>query len=299
LIRRISATWFFVSYDGSHDPLTPASAWKQAMRATVANLTLMARGRLEANPGVDYSNGGAALSAWVDRPSRQRRTSFEQTAPMKIPFDPSESSKAVVTVGRACGFVLEGERWPLVVTAAHCLPAFPPAASVSYAKERTYPALLSVLGEPPSIMTECLFVDPVADIAVLGPPDNQVWWDEAEAFQCFVAEVTPLAISDAPESSRAWLLSPDGQWFPSEAWQNGGSLWISHAALGILGGMSGSPILNDDGRAIGVVVASGGTPDATHTDGGPSPNLTQHLPGWLLRELFREGGPSRRFPHAR
>jgi hypothetical protein len=110
-------------------------------------------------------------------------TPFEETALMNIPFDAGENSKAVVTVGLARGFVLEGERRRLVVTAAHCLPVFPPAASVSYARERTYAALLSVLGEPPSIMTECLFVDPVADIAVLGPPDNQVWWDEAQAFE--------------------------------------------------------------------------------------------------------------------
>ena len=45
--------------------------------------------------------------------------------------------------------------------------------------------LLAPRGEKLSIIAECLFVDPVTDIAVLGSPDNQSLPDEAEAYERF------------------------------------------------------------------------------------------------------------------
>jgi hypothetical protein len=39
--------------------------------------------------------------------------------------------------------------------------------------------LLSPLGAEPHVWAECLFVDPVADLAVLGPVDGQELYDEA------------------------------------------------------------------------------------------------------------------------
>jgi hypothetical protein len=33
--------------------------------------------------------------------------------------------------------------------------------------------LLSLLGDEPSVLAECLFADPIADIAVLGSLDDQ------------------------------------------------------------------------------------------------------------------------------
>ena len=91
--------------------------------------------------------------------------------------------RSVITVGPngGRGFVVEG--WPdrYVITAAHCLPALPPAHAMSYVSERTYGELLGPLGEKPTIMAECAFADPVSDIAVLSEPDGQVW-DEAEAY---------------------------------------------------------------------------------------------------------------------
>ena len=68
----------------------------------------------------------------------------------------------------------------------------------------------------------------------------------------------------------------------------GGPLWISHAYPGIIGGMSGSPIVTSDGSAIGICVTGTGILVAgsiVATEGGPNPRLTYHLPGWFLREL--------------
>ena len=81
--------------------------------------------------------------------------------------------QSVVRVGDGRGFVVELKLGTVVVAAAHCLPILPPAHSASYLEERTYQALLGPLGTQPTVWAECRFVDPVADIAVLGPPDDR------------------------------------------------------------------------------------------------------------------------------
>ena len=57
---------------------------------------------------------------------------------------------------------------------------------------------------------------------------------------------------------------------------NGGRfLWIK-TDHGFQSGMSGSPIINDSGAAIGIVSTSGG-------DANIAPSLSDCLPPWLLR----------------
>jgi hypothetical protein len=82
------------------------------------------------------------------------------------------------------GFVVEtsgrfGRRNRYVITAAHCLPRVPPRHGLSHTEERTYKKLLAPLGKKPSVWCECLFLDPIADIAVLGGPDNQELSEQA------------------------------------------------------------------------------------------------------------------------
>jgi hypothetical protein len=78
-------------------------------------------------------------------------------------------TRSIIRVGDGRGFVIEGEADQLIVTAAHCLPFFPPCMSFSDFHERTYQELLAPIGEEPIVWTECLFVDPISDIAILGP----------------------------------------------------------------------------------------------------------------------------------
>jgi hypothetical protein len=88
-----------------------------------------------------------------------------------------QAKRAVVTVGTGRGFVVKFQRRKavdrVVITAAHCLPSFPACMSFSHPEERKYENLIGPLGEKPSICAECLFVDPIGDIAVLGSPDTQ------------------------------------------------------------------------------------------------------------------------------
>lgn len=223
---------------------------------------------------------------------------------------PDFPNDAIIRVGEGRGFVVaepgdDGTRF--VVTAAHCLPWFPPCASISFTEERTYMALLGPAlrnagddlvradwAKSRTVTAECLFVDPVADIALLGEPDNQMFSEQADEFEALVHSVDPLAPARLTEPRcRAWLLSLDRRWFTCKVTNVGsGPLWIQEAAEPIRGGMSGSPILTSDGQAIGIVVASSGSIDLEpHTEHGPCPRLAQHLPGWFVATLGPAGSP--------
>ena len=132
--------------------------------------------------------------------------------------------------------------------------------------------MLGPLGAKPSVPAECLFVDPVADLAVLGSVDGQELHDEAQAYDELVEALAPLPfgsltfgyrrhkggrvtvgsrcyklkafVDPTPiAESDAWLLALDGHWFRCRVASRGRSLWISDAKEDIRGGMSGSPFV--------------------------------------------------------
>jgi len=120
---------------------------------------------------------------------------------------------AVIAVGDGRGFVVQGARQKrYVITAAHCLPKLPPCQSASYVVERTYANLLAPLGAKPAVWAECLFADPIADIAVLGAPDGEAFYEEkkeeSEQYEALTESASTLSISDAPEADGpVWLFS--------------------------------------------------------------------------------------------
>jgi hypothetical protein len=116
-----------------------------------------------------------------------------------------EAYRAIVQVSDGRGFVVEGgERY--VITAAHCLPKLPPAMSFSHTDERTYEALLGALGTKPSVWAECIFVDPVADIAVLSKPDDQACPDQADGYEELVYGAMTVEIRQCQEEEEAWTV---------------------------------------------------------------------------------------------
>src|SRR5262249_59083217 len=102
--------------------------------------------------------------------------------------------------------------------AAHCLPFLPPAQSFFGSKERTYGPLLSPLGDQPLAWAVCRFVDPIADIAVLGSPGNP----HADEYKALMETATALSIGGSPPNpvnflvparlpslrGRRWFFSP-------------------------------------------------------------------------------------------
>ena len=181
----------------------------------------------------------------------------------------------VIRVGEGRGFVIDARcrGGVVVVTAAHCLPDLPP--SMAKIDERTYAALLGPLDGPMTIAAECLFVDPVADVAVLGAPDNRAYPAQTAAFGAFVQRRTPFEVIPVSEDTEAavLLLSLDGEWMPALVTNVGQSLFLSDCD--VTNEMAGSPILMN-GAAAGVV-----GPDSD----APMSRLVDCLPGWLLRQL--------------
>ena len=141
------------------------------------------------------------------------------------------------------------------------------------------------IGRKPTVSAECMFVDPVSDLAVLGPPDNQDLSEECDAYEAFVeqlaafstADILPTPLShEMPEGEIGWVFSLAGKWQQCRMSQVGGPLWLSGASIDA--GMSGSPILSANGRAVGVIVSN-------HAQ----PRLWHGLPSWIFRaELKRE-----------
>src|SRR5438105_838621 len=100
-------------------------------------------------------------------------------------MDLDKLTPSVVRVGRGRGFVVQerqrfGKR--LIITAANCVPRLPPCYAGATIGQRTYKNLIAPVGEKPTIWAECLFADPVADIAVLGEPDSQDLYDQCEQY---------------------------------------------------------------------------------------------------------------------
>jgi hypothetical protein len=193
---------------------------------------------------------------------------------------------SVVRVGGGRGFIVTGDDdRKLIITAGHCLPFVPPCINFSDLSERTYKRLIGLIGQKPKISAECMFVDSISDLAVLGPPDNQELSEECDAYEAFVESLVSLSVADVlrtplpvdgrqPEGATGWVLSLDGEWQQCRMSHFGGPLWLT--GVKIKGGMSGSPILSANGSAVGLIASNHAQPRLLHS-----------LPGWILRAQIR------------
>jgi hypothetical protein len=197
------------------------------------------------------------------------------------------ATASVVQVGDGRGFVVEvankyfGYARRLIITAAHCLPKMPPPITAMYLHEKTWLNLVGPLRGKPGIAVECLFFDPISDLAVLGPPDDQELYEQTEAYEAFLESLTPLPIAEAEETGEAWFLFLDKRWFSGRFDRiHWGSMWFSKLEQPIFGSMSGSPILNSEGAAIGVVNLGDTNPSAESEEWQTA--LYRNLAGWML-----------------
>jgi hypothetical protein len=214
-----------------------------------------------------------------------------------------EMKTPLVAVGGGRGFVVQSGLHRYVITAAHCLPHLPPAEPAAYGN--LYANLLGEIGAPAQfVWAECDFVDPVADIAILCSPDNQAVWEEAERYEKLIEPKIPLRVAalphppveDDPWGTRAArLISITCDEFTCRVGYSASSrsLWIEGAEQPIVGGMSGSPILDQDGAAVGLVSVSAGFIEdgkelGSPREGGPNPQLIHCLPGWFLMDLLQQ-----------
>ena len=169
---------------------------------------------------------------------------------------------------------------------SHCLPKLPPPHVASYTEDRTYANLLGSLDDATkNVWAECLFVDPVADLAVLGCPDGELSYEAAATWHAFIDALPVLRIGK-PRNGRGWMLSLDGQWVHIRLEVFSGIFGVSLEIDPTKPGQSGSPILNQAGRVVGCISigseTTGTTGELSDNRCGPQPILTRNLPGWLL-----------------
>jgi S1-C subfamily serine protease len=181
------------------------------------------------------------------------------------------ATRAVIRVGIGRGFIISSKQGHLVVTAAHCLRRMPrPALSLS-SDERTYRSLLAPLDEKRrTVSAECLFVDPISDVAVLGAPRRE----KAAAYSKLTRGMRPLRVAATRRRTAAWFLSLDCRWVRCTLSRSRRGYRISAARQAIEHGTSGSPILNSSGAVLGILCAA---------PGEINPRLDIHLPRWVIQ----------------
>jgi hypothetical protein len=155
------------------------------------------------------------------------------------------------------------------------------------------------------VWAECVFADPIADLAVLSAPDGHQLCEQADAFKELVTIRPALKIADAPAHGRELitpsagiirisgtaveitpdpfevetpgrgdihLLSLNNEWIEAQVKRRGNWLSIEPEEL-VQSGMSGSPIMLA-GAAIGLV-----------SNETKSPVLIDNLPTRLVRAI--------------
>ncbi len=173
-----------------------------------------------------------------------------------------------------------------ILTAAHC---------VEWRSEGTMMAVgghfIEEIGtvDGESLRVRPFALEPVLDIALLGPLDNQEFSDEADAFELFCERTRPVLVrTDEPERSTkfpAFILSHLGPWIKADAQLlRDGEPTLFLESGRIERGTSGGPVVDAHGHLLGVV-SHGGHTRGDKTDSGNTPRPHRALPAWAWEAI--------------
>jgi hypothetical protein len=193
------------------------------------------------------------------------------------------AKRCVVKVGNGGrGFVVNAGDDRYIITAAHCVPpeGIPTPHLSNSVPDLTFPNIIGALGGRQTIWGELCVYSLADDIAAFRAPDGQALYDECGRYEKFTDTATligraPKARTPQDIGTPAYMLSLNGRWQRCAVHNSGRFLFLPERdSARVKGGMSGSPILDENGAAIGLFSTS---------DGGPG--LSACLPPWLLRKL--------------
>jgi hypothetical protein len=201
------------------------------------------------------------------------------------------AKRAVIRVGGGRGFIASAGGERKIVTAAHCLPfdRLPTPHLSNSVCELTFRRIIGRLtAKRLTIWGELCAYSLTDDFAVLSEPDGECGEKHCMRYENFTQQAMPIGQSPdavAPHlwltqaGSPAWTLSLTGEWQKCIVY-NGGRFLTLDADAKIESGMSGSPIINEKGAAVGVIsTGSSGVGENHH------PSLSDCLPPWLMRKL--------------
>jgi Trypsin-like peptidase domain len=190
---------------------------------------------------------------------------------------PGTGSRGVLVAG---GFVL---------TATHCI-GWDGTSGLTLGDHHRVPVEADGL----TVRLQPYFADAVSDMAALGEPDDQVFPEDAQTFEAWRERTKEIALSPwvpkartprslarlarlKPQEVGAHVLSLAGGWVNGCVAYHGFGRPGSRVALKVeaplKGGMSGGPVVDDQGRLLGVV--SWGAKD------GVIPLASLALPTWI------------------
>lgn len=175
------------------------------------------------------------------------------------------------------GVVVPGN---MILTAAHCLTA----GELAFMGVQDQP-LQEIDCSGNKIMAQIYTVEPMRDIAVLGAPDSQIFARECLAFEKAIKRIEPVEIMiddfELPDEIPFEICSHERTWIKGTAQQGydcEASLLIT-ATCEIKGGTSGGPVVDQEGRLLGVV--------STFSKGIGEISLPHlALPVWIVRQIL-------------
>jgi hypothetical protein len=197
----------------------------------------------------------------------------------------AEIERAVVTLlakgGR--GILVNGG---VVLTAAHC---------VEYKTEGEM-----ILGDffledietsqGDSFKIEPYAVEPVSDLAALGATNIPELIQEVVKFANFCEKTKPVTLCLKPppigESYPIYIYTHKGMWVKGCGYGTDTGIMFFDAEAPIEGGTSGSPIVDDSGELVGIVLNAN---ESAGTCTGSGPSLIHALPVWILA-MIRDAG---------
>ena len=182
---------------------------------------------------------------------------WRRPPPQRAVIDFDRAMHAIVQVGKnGRGFMCGGH----IVTAASCLPRFSAFKPFDSKDSFEYKKILGRLGEAPSIAAQCEFADIVSNVAVLReiPPTLEERYDGqyeltnwAIRFPVSAPKQSPIASSVTQQP--AWVLSLEGIWVKCLAENHSSGIRILELPFELDGRLSGSPIVDEGGAAIGII----------------------------------------------
>lgn len=149
-------------------------------------------------------------------------------------------------------------------------------------------------------------VEPVSDIAVLEGPDDQVFFDDADAFDTWRDATPGVEVSEPKlavgESLVVFVLTHFGTWVRGQLRRHGMPGTPPHGAMlvefeePIVGGTSGGPIVDEGGAIVGVVSWSRELTEEDRRAGvkcdGRMPVAYLALPQWIWLRIANSNVPS-------
>lgn len=199
----------------------------------------------------------------------------------------ADVEKAVVTITRNNGrgvFINDN----LVITAAHCI-RFECNGAMALG-DRFIEEIKTAEGK--LVKLEPFAVEPVSDIAILGPLDDEDYLEEVENFEMFCEETKPVSMCrsefEVGKEVPIYIYSKERTWVTGTATQcrkDAETLWLQ-ADQPISGGASGGPVINESGELVSIVSAFSEDclNGSKYYGRNPFPQLA--LPVWVYRRVF-------------